>query len=203
MFVVPFLVACGGRPPEAPAAVSATTTQAPSTSPASAPLSPRDELPGLRNFAQVSPVLYRGAQPTREGFETLRKLGVRTVVSLRWLHSDRELLAGTGLRYTRVAAKAWHPEDEDVARVLKVIEDPSAQPVFVHCEYGADRTGVVVASYRIVAQGWTAEDAAKELPRFRFHPIWTQIIDYLRRFDREAMRRQIDAAPMLPMEVVP
>src|SRR5256885_1649694 len=60
------------------------------------PLTPRDDVPGVPNFARVSDVLYRGAQPTHEGFLELKKLGVRTVVSLRQMHSDRDMLSGTG-----------------------------------------------------------------------------------------------------------
>lgn len=186
-----------GASPSAPVSVVGSAGAS-----ASAPLMPREDLPGLTNFAKVSDALYRGAQPTAEGFRTLKRLGVKTIVSLRWLHSDRSMLEGTGLRYLRVEAKAWHPEDEDVARVLKVIEDPKNQPVFVHCQHGADRTGTMVAAYRIVEQGWATEDAAQELPNFGYHPIWTQVIDYLKRFDRAAMRKTIDATEMPTLDPV-
>lgn len=187
-----------------PAAAVAATSAPPGTAAvaSSGPLLPRDDLPGLTNFAKVSDALYRGAQLTAEGFKTLKSLGVKTVVSLRWLHSDRDLLAGTGLRYLRIEAKAWHPEDEDVSRALKVIEDPKNQPVFVHCQHGSDRTGTLVAAYRIVDQGWTREDAANELPNFGYHPIWTEVLTYLKRFDRAVMRATIDATAMPKLDVV-
>jgi len=165
-------------------------------------LQPRSDLPGLPNFAKVSDVLYRGAQPTAEGFRALKSMGVKTVVSLRILHSDRELLAGTGLHYLRISAKAWHPEDEDVARVLKIIDQPENQPVFVHCHHGADRTGAMVAAYRIVKQGWTREDAAAELPNFGYHPVWTQIRGYLERFDRDAMLVTVAKTPTPLLDTV-
>ena len=72
-------------------------------------LQPRNDLPGLPNFAKVADGLYRGAQPSAEGFRTLTGMGVKTVVNLRWAHSDREMLAGTGLQYLHIRAKAWHP----------------------------------------------------------------------------------------------
>ncbi|GAC1352031.1 MAG: hypothetical protein NVS3B20_02370 [Polyangiales bacterium] len=165
-------------------------------------LHPRDDLPGLFNFAKVSDVLYRGAQPTAEGFRTLKSMGIKTVIDLRWLHSDRALIEGTGLRYAHFHAKAWHPEDEDIARALRIIHDPGSQPVFVHCQHGADRTGVTVAAYRIVEENWTPADAAKELPNFRFHPIWTQVIDYLARFDSPAMKMKVKSlGPIEPLEI--
>jgi protein tyrosine/serine phosphatase len=102
----------------------------------------------------------------------------------------------------RIEAKAWHPEDEDMSRALKIIEDPQNQPVFVHCQHGSDRTGTLVAAYRIVEQGWTREDAASELPNFGYHPIWSEVLTYLKRFDRSAMRAKIDATAMPKLDLV-
>ena len=194
------LFACRADPPAAPAAPAA-----PALAPASGtrtPLRPREDVPGVPNFAQVSAALYRGAQPTAEGMRALQAMGVKTIVNLRLLHSDRDRLEGTGLQYLHIHAAAWHPEDEDVARVLRVIRDPANQPVFVHCQHGADRTGTMVAAYRIVEQGWTSEEAAAELPNFGYHPIWTEILDYLAHFDRAAMQAAVTALPPPTLEVV-
>jgi protein tyrosine phosphatase (PTP) superfamily phosphohydrolase (DUF442 family) len=156
---------------------------------------PRHDVPGVDNFARVSPTLYRGAQPTREGFLQLQRMGVKTVISFRALHSDDALLAGTGLWYLNIPAFAEHPEDEDMLKFLKVVSDPANQPVFVHCEYGSDRTGCAVAVYRIVAENWTPEQAARELPAFGYHPIFTEIKSYLARFDRAALSKKLQATP--------
>lgn len=171
--------------PDAPATFPATApapvaTPLPGTQPI---LLPRNDIPGLTNFAQVSPVLYRGAQPTAQGFVQLKKMGIKTVVNLRSFHSDRDLMKGTGLRYVSIASQAWNPEEKDILRFLKIVENPDNQPVFVHCQQGADRTGCAVAAYRMVEQGWTRQQAMAELPRFDFHPIWTEISEYLAKFD--------------------
>ena len=129
-------------------------------------VAPRHDIPGLPNFARVSDGLYRGAQPTADGFRRLREMGVKTVVSLRSVHSDRDLLKGTGMRYVRIRCEAWDPDSDEYAAFLKVALAPENQPVFVHCQQGVDRTGVAVASYRMVVQGWTAEAAIAELDRF-------------------------------------
>jgi tyrosine-protein phosphatase SIW14 len=152
--------------------------------------------PGVPNFAQVAPGLYRGAQPTAEGFAALKKMGVKTVIDLRSMHSDRDKLKGLGLRYAEIPCFAWHPEDEDVARFLKLVADPANQPIFVHCAQGADRTGYMVAAYRMVEQGWSADDARQEMTGFHFHPLWTEITEYLGKFDAAKMRqRAADAKP--------
>jgi len=166
------------------------------------PLTPHNDTPGLSNYAKVSEALHRGGQPTAEGFAELRKMGIKTVVDLRALHSDRDKLEGSGLQYVRIYCKAWHPEDEDVVKFLQVLRDPKNYPVFVHCQHGADRTGMMVAAYRVVEQGWSVEDAAKELDKFGFHTIWTEIARYLRDFSKEAMTKILEQAKPVKIEVV-
>ena len=140
------------------------------------------DLPGLPNLHQVSPVFFRGAQPDELGVAELKKLGVKTDINPRLFHSDRDILRGSGLNYEHIYSKAWHPEDEDIVRFLKLATDPANQPVFVHCQHGADRTGVCCAAYRIVVQGWTKDQAIAEMTRggFGFHPVWQDLMDYPR-----------------------
>ena len=185
-------------------AVAERAEPAPVAAPAPAVdvLLPRNDLAGLPNFARVSAELYRGAQPTAEGLQRLREMGVKTVVNLRDLHSDRDELAGLGLRYAHIHCKAWHPEEEDVVRFLSIVTDPGNQPVFVHCQHGADRTGMMVAAYRVAAQGWTAEEAAEELPRFGFHSIWKDILETVRSLDREKLRDRMAELPRRELETV-
>lgn len=166
------------------------------------PLLPRADLPGLPNFAQVSEGLYRGAQPTAEGMRNLAELGIKTVVNLRSFHSDRDELRGTGLRYAHIECKAWHPEEEDVVEFLAILRDPENLPVFVHCQHGADRTGMMVAAYRVVEEGWTRERAAEELPRFGFHEVWAGIREFLARLDPAALARRVDQAPRESLDAV-
>jgi protein tyrosine phosphatase (PTP) superfamily phosphohydrolase (DUF442 family) len=140
------------------------------------------EIPGVRNFAEVSKdKLYRSAQPTPEGFKTLKEqFGIKTIVSLRAIHSDRSETEAVGLRYYRISFKPWHPEPEDVVQFLKIVTDAQNQPVLVHCQHGADRTGTMVAIYRMYLQGWFTEDAIGEMSRFGFHTIWSNLQEFLR-----------------------
>ncbi len=144
---------------------------------------------GLPNLHRVSPTLYRGAQPTREGLEELRRLGVKTVVSLRAFHGESEAVAAAGLGYDRISFKVWHPEDEDVRRFLGIVTDESRQPVFVHCLRGADRTGTAVAAYRVCVEGWSREDAIEEMVNggFEYSPRFQNLVTYLRTFDAAAL----------------
>jgi protein tyrosine phosphatase (PTP) superfamily phosphohydrolase (DUF442 family) len=140
--------------------------------------------PGLPNCFKVSDVLYRGAQPTREGFVNLRKMGIRTVVNLREQHSDRALIEGLGLRYESIPMGAWSPRREDFLRFLAIVRDPARQPVFVHCQHGSDRTGTAVALYRVVVEGWDREEAIREMTAggYGFHWIYFNLKSFVREF---------------------
>ncbi|MHC4292900.1 MAG: dual specificity protein phosphatase family protein, partial [Planctomycetota bacterium] len=143
------------------------------------------ELPGLENFHKVSEVLCRGAQPSREGFGILKKLGIKTIVNLRSFHSDRNKMAGRDFVYEHIYMKSWHPEDKEVVRFLEIVTDKSKQPVFVHCQHGADRTGTMCAVYRIIIQGWSKEEAVDEMTKggFHFHSVWWNLIRYIEKLD--------------------
>jgi protein tyrosine phosphatase (PTP) superfamily phosphohydrolase (DUF442 family) len=153
--------------------------------------------PGLPNLHRVTPRLYRGAQPDAQGMRELAKMGVKTVVNLRSLHSDRDEIGSLPLSYEHINMKAWHPEDEDVVRFLRIVTDESRGPVFVHCQHGADRTGLLMAVYRIVVQGWPKERAIDEMTHggFGYHVIWKDLIVYLRALDVERIRREAGLAP--------
>jgi protein tyrosine phosphatase (PTP) superfamily phosphohydrolase (DUF442 family) len=167
----------------------------------------REEVSGVPNFAVVSPVLSRGAQPTREGFCRLSERGVRTVVALRWSHDDYAALAGLGLNSYRIRTRQWHPENDDVVRAMKVILTPEYQPVFVHCQAGKDRTGLVVAVYRILVDGWSVDEAIAERKAFGAWSFWWENKEYLKRLGGAEARRDllaaIEAAPVPPVVRVP
>ena len=148
------------------------------------------ERPGLPNFHQVTNTLYRGAQPTEEGFRELKALGVKTVINLRAFHSDAGKL-GT-LKGEHLWVKTWHPEDEDVVQFLKIVTDTNAMPVFVHCQHGADRTGTMCAVYRVAVQGWTKDAAIAEMTQggFGYHKVWKNLIQYIRDLDIAAIKQR-------------
>jgi hypothetical protein len=91
------------------------------------------EKEGLPNLFQVSSNLFRGAQPTHAGMVQLKAMGIKTVLSLRGMHDDDDLVAGTDLAHEQIRFYTWHPEEKDMLRFLKVATDPARLPVFVHC----------------------------------------------------------------------
>jgi len=159
-------------------------------------LAPCDDcVPGVINFAKVDAALWRGSQPTAEGFRNLEKLGVRTIVSFRHDNDDLPLLKGTGLKYLRIPSRAFRPKDANIARFLKLMEEPAHWPVFIHCAQGRDRTGYNAAAYRMVYQGWKAEDAIAEMKTFRFNRVWVTNPGYMRELDVAEMRQGMAVTP--------
>ncbi|MBN2429242.1 MAG: dual specificity protein phosphatase family protein [Deltaproteobacteria bacterium] len=148
-------------------------------------------LEGVPNLHKVSDNLYRSAQPTAEGMKRLEKLGIETVVNLRSFHSDRDEIGDTGLGYEHIYMKAWHPERKEVVRFLQIVTNPKRTPVLVHCLHGADRTGTMCALYRVAVQGWTKEEAIREMTEggFNFHSVFGNLPDWIREFDIEAIKR--------------
>jgi tyrosine-protein phosphatase SIW14 len=124
-------------------------------------------LNGVPNFQTVNDHVYRGAQPSTEGFQNLAKIGIKTVVDLREEADDRKremkAVSDLGMRYVHIPMKGMRtPSEKQISDALKVLNDDSQGPVFVHCRLGKDRTGVVIAAYRIQHDGWENQRALKE-----------------------------------------
>jgi protein tyrosine phosphatase (PTP) superfamily phosphohydrolase (DUF442 family) len=150
------------------------------------------ELAGVPNLYRVSDSLYRGDQPSPLGMENLKKLGLKTVLNLRSFHSDRDEIAETGLAYEHIFMKPWHPEEKEAVRFLKIVTDPQRTPVLVHCQHGADRTGTLIAVYRIAVQGWSKAEAVREMTQggFGFHPAWSNLPRWILKLDINRIKRQ-------------
>lgn len=154
----------------------------------------------VANLHQVSPALFRSAQPSAAGMKQLEAMGIRTVVNLRSFHSDRDELKGTTLRHQHLTMKAWHPEHKEAMQFLRIVTDPKQTPVLVHCQHGSDRTGTMCALYRIAVEGWTKEDALKELTEggFGFHAIWQNLPAWIEKLDIERLRKDAGIPPPKP-----
>lgn len=155
------------------------------------------DLPGIPRLAKLSDNLYRGGLPTQEGFETLRKLGVRTIVDLHGFNKREDYARAVesgGFRYILMPLAEEPPSPAQVGEFISIIDDSAGQPVFVHCKRGKVRTGVMLALYRIIRQGWSNEDAFNEMLCFgytTFHretfffgscEVHTDLTDFIRAY---------------------
>jgi protein tyrosine/serine phosphatase len=129
--------------------------------------------PAIENFRQVEPGLYRGGEPTATGWAQIEQFGIKTVLKL---NAARTAPTPAGIFEV---ADAMPPEgisdalDEptatEIGKALHALRD-SPRPLYIHCAHGQDRTGLVVALYRVIVEHWTPGRARAEALSAGYHP---------------------------------
>ncbi len=140
-----------------------------SLSVACAPLVYRSDFP--RNLGVVVPEqIYRGAQPRETEYDVLKRdLHIRTILKLNADDdsSEAKKCAEYGIVLYSIPFAASTIGDatscDGIRKAYAVLTDPAAQPIYVHCQAGRDRTGLLVGLYRIREQGWPIERVLAEL----------------------------------------
>lgn len=145
------------------------------------PAMEREESGVILNFHQVHEWLYRGGRLNQGGVARLKDFGVKTIVDLECklfekepaaVKNERTLAADLNIRFEHIPMHPISaPGKHDVERALSLIADPSNQPVYVHCNRGSDRTGIVVAAYRIRYDGWTVQESVEEMKQYGYRKI--------------------------------
>jgi len=131
----------------------------------------------IPNFCQVDERIFRGGRPTKEGFKKLKLLGVKTVVSLRGEDKatleDRKIATELGFKFYNIPLSVYRkPTDKEVIRFLEIVLNKENKPLFVYCQSGRDRTGAMIALYRVVVCNWQPKQAYKEAKRLGFWPYY-------------------------------
>lgn len=154
---------------------------------------------GIENFHQVDAQVFRGAQPTEVGFRYLAKLGVKTVIDLREsdarARKEEQQVIAAGMKYVNVPMTGLTPPTQaEIATILGLLENEGEGAVFVHCKRGADRTGAVIASYRIDHDGWDNARALSEAKADGMSFFQLPRQDYIRTF--QARKLEAKAASL-------
>ena len=137
---------------------------------------------GVDYAAEVTPTLWRGSVPDVEGVEWLKARGVHTILSLRHFHGVDEsaIVQAAGLRYEQIRLESTgSPQPDQIQRFFDIVSDPEAQPVYVHCLHGVDRTGAMIAIYRMEREDWSNSDALAEMEFFGAHGILRELRRYV------------------------
>lgn len=125
----------------------------------------------IENFGKVNDNYYRGSQPSAQQFEDLKRFGVKTVIDLRkdQIEQASDWARAAGLQYINIPLTTKKAATEDQTNdFLKIVNDPANQPVYVHCKGGRHRTGQMTAIFRITQDGWTSDQAYKEMKKYDF-----------------------------------
>ncbi|HVB36019.1 MAG TPA: dual specificity protein phosphatase family protein [Candidatus Acidoferrales bacterium] len=193
-----FLCACGLPLPAQSKAKHSTIAHAPAK---------RVILAGVPNFGEVTPTLYRGAQPSDKGFESLAKMGIDIIVDFRGLSLKQEKreAAAHNMKLIVLSWDCRSPSDKIAAEFLRILKQNSGKKIFIHCYGGIDRTGAMIAVYRMADEGWTASEAANEMHAFGYafmHHVWCGAVSrYVKKFpqamqeDQQLVALQAGAPP--------
>ena len=144
----------------------------------------------LPNFHKVGDRLYRGAQPRAGGVKKLAEIGIKTIINLRGTddvtRAEEAEAKAAGLSYFNIPMPGLsRPTKEQVARVMAIIDAEESGPVFIHCKRGSDRTGTIVALYRISHDEWTADQAMSEAKRHGMSWMEFGMKDYVSDYYRD------------------
>lgn len=176
-------------------AASQSKTTSPSQSEATAEqpvMGKHLEVPGLRDFGQVTPTLYRGGQPSAEGFRTLARMGIEIIVDTGRSKRDEALVKKLGMTYVSLPWYCPFPKDTVFDRFVELIRENPGKKTFVHCRLGDDRTGMMIAAYRMAEDGWTAKQAMEEMHKFGYGPLHHLMCPGLAGYEKSFPRRLQD-----------
>ena len=158
-------------------------------------------VPGIHNFYKVDDHVYRGGQPTNEGLKYLSSIGVKTVLDLRGTDersaTEEGVATSLGMQYINVPMSGLIPPTAaQISKVLSLLEDNTTGAVFVHCKRGADRTGTVIAAYRIERYGWDNASALKEADSDGMSFFQIPRKNYIRGFHARTLEAKTLAKPV-------
>jgi protein tyrosine/serine phosphatase len=152
----------------------------------------------IANFYKVRPELYRGARPLPGGLEELQNFRIKSIVNLQggdlqshypaWIIAKMEpgelpeniaaehaKALSLNMNYISTPLNSLEDitpeEDRAIEHTLAFMADPANQPVFVHCEHGKDRTGLIIALYEVKYLGMSVEAAHQEMVKRGHDPI--------------------------------
>jgi len=138
----------------------------------------------IGNFGRINDNYYRGAQPHGSDYRDLSALGVKTVIDLTNSDSqanERAMVEQAGMNYVQIPMTTHvPPTQEQIKQFLSLATGPATQPVYVHCVGGKHRTGVMTAVYRMTLNGWSADQAFKEMKQYKFG--WEMLHPEFKRF---------------------
>jgi tyrosine-protein phosphatase SIW14 len=172
--------------------------------------------------------VYRSGQMTAEGFaEAVRELHIRTIINLQDDFPDPDIetsfLSGHSIKESELCGRlkvkfvAISPDlvsrrqvgqrrPEAIEQFLAVMDDKSNYPVLMHCRAGLNRTGMMVALYRMEYDGWSSQHALQEALYNGFgRTTGTSANDYIKQYvlTYEPGKRQPEALGKAPPHIAP
>ena len=147
----------------------------------------------FKNLYKVNDALYRSEQPSKKGFKEIEKIGVKTVLNLRRLRNNKRKAKDFNFNLVHHPIKTKQLNENDILKALQVIKN-SKQPVLVHCWHGSDRTGTIIAAYRIVIENWSKKKAIEEFRKDNLgyhYNMYPNLLVLLKNLDVEKIKKEL------------
>lgn len=147
----------------------------------------------LENWYQIDEKVFRSSQPDKDDMPLLQQLSIADVLNLRSIHTDDDEAEGAPLRLHHIRTSAREISQNEIIQALKIITTAKGK-ILVHCWHGSDRTGAVIASYRIVVQGWSKAEAIDEMVNggYGFHAIFDNIVPTIKELEVDKIRESLN-----------
>ena len=128
----------------------------------------------IDNFGQINDGYFRGAQPKGHDYQDLAAIGVKTVIDLsNDQETEAQSVQAAGMKFVRIPLTTTAaPAAAAVEKFLSLVNDPANLPVYVHCQGGRHRTGVMTAIYRMTHDHWAPDRAFAEMVQYQFKKGW-------------------------------
>lgn len=155
----------------------------------------------IANFGKMDDRYYRGAQPLESDYQSLKDLGVKTVIDLRNdpTNYEKGAVEALGMKYVNIPLNGWrHPKDEHVTQFLKLMDDPETGTVYVHCKAGRHRAGMMAGVYRVAKYGWNYDQAYQEMKKYNYSS-WVfhgAMKSFVKEFAKKHEIAKLNAAPV-------
>lgn len=136
---------------------------------------------GLENLYKLNDSIFRSEQPDSIEFANLKRIGIKSILNIRTQQKDKAISGNQDFNYYFVRMRAERIRDVEIEKTLKIIKD-APKPILIHCKHGSDRTGIVIAMYRIVFENRTKEEALNELQNggYSYNKIFINIPRYIK-----------------------
>ena len=181
IFLIAFILSCG-------VSVPISSNVRPSSWAKKIDLNP------LYNLYKVDENLYRSEQPTKEGMLALETIGIKSIVNVRNILNDKSEGKSTKLKLYKKRINTWTIKYSEIVDALKLIKK-APKPTLIHCKHGSDRTGCIVAAYRMAFMNWTKEEAIKEfkLGGYGYHyKSFPNILKLLNKIDAIQLKKDLE-----------
>lgn len=142
-------------------------------------------LAAIPNEQQVNQNIKRGGRPEMSDVATLQAQGYKTIINIdddyMAIMKEKDYAESLGFNYIANPIEVQQPvNDEEIDMLLTEMQNPENFPIFVHCQHGRDRTGMLVGVYRVLVEGWTAKAAYDEMLKFGFRPQFKKLDNYFK-----------------------